>query len=49
MMQFQNVEISTKDPRTLVLMLDSPETTIVCKACGALKKYIEICECQDCT
>ena len=25
-------------------MLDSPETVIVCKACEALKKYVEICE-----
>lgn len=43
-MQFQNVEISTKDPRTVVLMLGSPETAIICKACEALKKYVEICK-----
>ena len=45
-MQFENVEISTKDPRTVVLMLDSPEVVIVCKACEALKKYVEICKCN---
>ena len=46
LIQFQNVEISTKDPRTVVLMLDSPEAIIICKACEALKKYVEICECH---
>ena len=42
--QFQNVDISTKDPCTLVLLLDSPEVVIICKACESLKKYVDICE-----
>ena len=43
-LQFQTVDISTKDPCTLVLLLDSPEILITCKACEALKKYVEICK-----
>ncbi len=42
--KFQNVEVSTKDPRTVLLMLDSPEPGIVCKACDAIHKYIDKCE-----
>ena len=43
-MQLQTVEISTKDPRTLVLLLDSSEATIQYKAVNALKKYMELAE-----
>lgn len=44
--KFQCVDVSTKDPRTVVLMLDSPEPVVVCKACDAIHKYIEKCEQQ---
>jgi len=39
--KFPEIGISSKDPRTVVLMLDSPEFVIVCKAAEALQKYAE--------
>lgn len=45
--KLQAVEISTKDPRTLVLLLDSSESAIQYKAVNALKKYMELAE-QNC-
>lgn len=39
--RFQQVEVLAKDPRTVVLMLDSPEPSIVCKACQALHQHVE--------
>ena len=38
---FQQVEVCASDPRTVVLMLDSPEQAIVCRACKALQKHME--------
>lgn len=38
------MEISTKDPRTLLLLLDSSEPSIQYKAVNALKKYMELAE-----
>jgi len=45
--KFQGVDVSTKDPHTVVLLLDSPEVAIVCKACEALHKHMEKSE-QNC-
>ncbi len=45
--KFQAVEVSTSDPRTVLLMLDSPEPVIVCKACEAIHKFIDKCELFD--
>jgi len=42
--KFQGVDVSTKDPHTVVLLLDSPEVAIVCKACEALHKHMEKCK-----
>ena len=44
--RFQQVEVLARDPCTVVLMLDSPEHTIVCKACQALQQHMEKCEYQ---
>lgn len=41
---FQTVDVSTREPRTVVLMLDSPEQAVVCTACQALHKHMEKCE-----
>ena len=41
--KFQQVDVNAKDPRTVVLMLDSPEQSIVCRACQALQKHMEKC------
>lgn len=38
------MDITTKDPRTLVLLLDSCEPSIQYKAVNALKKYMELAE-----
>lgn len=38
---FQQVEVCASDPRTVVLMLNSPEQAIVCRACEALHKHME--------
>ncbi len=46
--KFQCVEVSTKEPRTVLLMLDSPEAVVVCKACEAIHKYIDKCEQYQC-
>jgi hypothetical protein len=46
--KFQQLDISTKDPRTAILMLDSPEGLVTCTACQALHKHIEKSE-QNCT
>jgi hypothetical protein len=42
--KFQQLDISTKDPRTAILMLDSPEGLVTCTACQALHKHIEKCK-----
>ena len=47
--KFQGVDVSTKDPHTVVLLLDSPEVAIVCKACEALHKHMEKCRQYECT
>ncbi|XP_064385237.1 armadillo repeat-containing protein 3-like [Halichondria panicea] len=39
--KFQTVEVSTSNPRTVLLMLDSPEPVVVCKACEVMHKFIE--------
>ena len=36
--------MSSKDPHTVVLLLDSLEVPIVCKACEALHKHVEKCK-----
>ena len=41
---FGQVDIVSKDPRTVVLMLDSPEPLVQAKACEALLKYMQQCE-----
>lgn len=41
------MEVSTKDPRTLILLLDSNEPAIQYKAVNALKKYMDLAE-QNC-
>lgn len=38
------IDISTSDPRTVVLMLDSPELNIISKACEAIHKHLEACK-----
>jgi len=38
------VDVSTREPRTVVLMLDSPEQAVVCTACQALHKHMEKCK-----
>ena len=43
MKKFAQVDISTCDPRTVVLLLESPELGITCKACEALHKHAEKC------
>lgn len=42
--KFPGVDVNSKDPHTVVLLLDSPEVPIVCKACEALHKHMETCK-----
>lgn len=42
--KLSKVEISTSDPRTIVLMLDSPEVGVISRACEALLKHVESCK-----
>ena len=38
------MDIVSKDPRTVVLMLDSPEPLVQARACEALLKYMQQCK-----
>jgi hypothetical protein len=40
---FQAVDISTREPRTVILMLSSPEPTVVVKALQALHQHMKKC------
>ncbi|XP_019862006.1 PREDICTED: armadillo repeat-containing protein 3-like [Amphimedon queenslandica] len=39
--KFSQLDITTSDVRTAVIMLDTPETSIVCKSCQSLQSYME--------
>ena len=41
--QFDPLQIVSKSPGTVVLMLDSPEETVLQSACEALYKFSEKC------
>jgi hypothetical protein len=45
---FQAVDISTREPRTVILMLSSPEPTVVVKALQALHQHMKKSE-QNCS
>lgn len=40
---FQPVDISTREPRTVMLMLESPEPAVVVKALQALHQHMQKC------
>ena len=42
--QFDPLELVSKKPHTVVLMLDSPEEHVLQSACEALYKFSEKCE-----
>lgn len=42
--QFDPLELVSKKPHTVVLMLDSPEEHVLQSACEALYKFAEKCE-----
>ena len=46
--QFDPLDLQTKKAQTVILMLDSPEDTVLQSACEALYKFSLKCEYSTC-